>query len=210
MYKIIKRFLDIIFSLFLLVILSPVFIVLFILIRIKIGSPIFFRQKRPGKDEKIFELIKFRSMTNEKDQDGNLLPDKDRLTKFGKFLRKSSLDELPELWCILKGDMSFVGPRPLSQYYLPYYTEEESIRHNVRPGLTGLAQINGRNKLDWDERLKLDIEYVKTLSFINDVKIFLKTFVKVFKGSDVVVSGTGKVGNLDEIREVQRPEYVKK
>lgn len=210
MYKIIKRFLDIIFSLFLLVILSPVFIVLFILIRIKIGSPIFFRQKRPGKDEKIFELIKFRSMTNEKDQDGNLLPDKDRLTKFGKFLRKSSLDELPELWCILKGDMSFVGPRPLSQYYLPYYTEEESIRHNVRPGLTGLAQINGRNKLDWDERLKLDIEYVKTLSFINDVKIFLKTFVKVYKGSDVVVSGTGKVGNLDEIREVQRPEYVKK
>lgn len=210
MYRFIKRFLDILFSLFLLVILSPVFIVLFILIRIKIGSPIFFRQKRPGKDEEIFELIKFRSMTNEKDENGNLLPDRDRLTKFGKFLRKSSLDELPELWCILKGDMSFVGPRPLSQYYLPYYTEEESIRHNVRPGLTGLAQINGRNKLDWDERLKLDIEYVKTLSFINDVKIFLKTFVKVFKGSDVVVSGTGKVGNLDEIREVQRQEYVKK
>lgn len=210
MYRFIKRFLDILFSLFLLVILSPVFIVLFILIRIKIGSPIFFRQKRPGKDEEIFELIKFRSMTNEKDENGNLLPDRDRLTKFGKFLRKSSLDELPELWCILKGDMSFVGPRPLSQYYLPYYTEEESIRHNVRPGLTGLAQINGRNKLDWDERLKLDIEYVKTLSFINDVKIFLKTFVKVFKGSDVVVSGTGKVGNLDEVREVQRPEYVKK
>ncbi|MGI6580659.1 MAG: sugar transferase [Saccharofermentanales bacterium] len=208
--KIVKRILDFVCSLLMILLLSPLLLILSILVLVNLGSPIFFRQVRPGKNEKIFRLVKFRSMNNKKDDAGNLLPDKERLTRFGLFLRKSSLDELPELWCILKGDMSFVGPRPLSIKYLPFYTEQEAKRHNVRPGLTGLAQIRGRNDLDWDQRLAYDIEYVENLTFKNDLKILFKTVAKVLKQEDVIVAGTGKVGDLDEIRQVQRPEYTDK
>lgn len=208
--KIVKRILDFVCSLLMILLLSPLLLILSILVLVNLGSPVFFRQVRPGKNEKIFRLVKFRSMNNKKDDAGNLLPDKERLTRFGLFLRKSSLDELPELWCILKGDMSFVGPRPLSIKYLPFYTEQEAKRHNVRPGLTGLAQIRGRNDLDWDRRLAYDIEYVDNLTFKNDLKILFKTVAKVLKQEDVIVAGTGKVGDLDEIRQVQRPEYTDK
>lgn len=208
--KIVKRVLDFVFSFLLILFLSPLLLILIILILVNLGSPVFFRQVRPGKNEKIFRLVKFRSMNNKKDATGGLLPDKERLTKFGLFLRKSSLDELPELWCILKGDMSFVGPRPLSIKYLPFYTEQEAKRHNVRPGLTGLAQIKGRNDLDWDQRLAYDVEYVENVTFMNDLKILIKTVAKVLKQEDVIVAGTGRVGDLDEIRQVQRPEYLDK
>ncbi len=195
-----KRVFDFVLSLMALVILSPVFIVLIVLGAIIMrGNPFFF-QDRPGKDEKIFKLIKFRSMSNKKDKDGNLLPDEKRITSYGEFIRKTSLDELPELLNILKGDMAIVGPRPLLVKYLPYYTEEERLRHTVRPGLTGLAQINGRNNLDWDPRLALDVEYVKNLSLINDVKIIFKTVFKVFKREDIARIGEFKVLDLDEAR----------
>jgi undecaprenyl phosphate N,N'-diacetylbacillosamine 1-phosphate transferase len=195
-----KRVFDFVLSLMALIILSPVFIVLIILGAIIMrGNPFFF-QDRPGKDEKIFKLIKFRSMSNKKDKDGNLLPDEKRITSYGEFIRKTSLDELPELLNILKGDMAIVGPRPLLVKYLPYYTEEERLRHTVRPGLTGLAQINGRNNLDWDPRLALDVEYVKNLSLINDIKIIFKTVFKVFKREDIARIGEFKVLDLDEAR----------
>jgi len=177
--KYIKRLLDIILSLIAIIITSPIFIITGLLVIIFLGKPAIFRQKRPGKDEKIFTLYKFRTMTNKKDKDGILLPDEKRLTKFGKFLRKTSLDEIPEFFNILKGDMSFVGPRPLLVEYLEYYTEEEKHRHDVRPGLTGLAQVSGRNLLNWEERFKKDIEYVNNVTFINDVKIVLKTIKTV-------------------------------
>ena len=177
----VKRLLDFVFSLILLLLLWPVILIIWILVRVKLGSPAFFKQERPGKDEKIFTLYKFRSMTDSKDEKGNLLPDDERLTKFGKLLRKTSLDELPELWNILKGDMSFVGPRPLLKEYLPYYSETEKQRHIVRPGLTGLAQVNGRNIASWDERLQNDILYVNHISFLEDLKIFLKTIAVVFR-----------------------------
>ena len=171
----IKRLLDIVLSGTALVILSPVYLILAIMIRVKLGSPVIFHQERPGKDQKIFTLCKFRTMTDERDENGKLLPDNRRLTKFGKLLRATSLDELPELWNIFKGDMSIIGPRPLLVSDLPYYTKEEQLRHTVRPGLTGLAQVSGRNYLDWDNRLKKDIEYVRNLSFLMDLKfIFLK------------------------------------
>ncbi len=204
--KYIKRFLDIIISLVGLIILSPIFLIIAILVKIKLGSPVIFKQERPGKDEKIFKLYKFRSMNDKKDENGKLLPDKERLTKFGKILRSTSLDELPELFNILKGDMSLIGPRPLVVAYLPYYNEKEKHRHDVRPGLTGLAQINGRNALDWEERFAYDIEYVNNITFINDMKIFLKTFVKVFKKDDIVVRGTGKTIDFDEYRRLQNGE----
>lgn len=195
-----KRVFDFVLSLMALIILSPVFIVLIILGAIIMrGNPFFF-QDRPGKNEKIFKLIKFRSMSNKKDKDGNLLPDEKRITSYGEFIRKTSLDELPELLNILKGDMAIVGPRPLLVKYLPYYTEEERLRHTVRPGLTGLAQINGRNNLDWDPRLALDVEYVKNLSLINDIKIIFKTVFKVFKREDIARIGEFKVLDLDEAR----------
>ena len=201
MYKnFFKRFLDIIISLLGLIILSPVILILAILVRIKLGIPIIFKQDRPGKDEKIFKLYKFRSMSDRKDENGKLLPDSERLTKFGKILRATSLDELPELVNILKGDMSLIGPRPLAVSYLPYYNEEEKHRHDVRPGLTGLAQINGRNAINWDERFAYDIEYVNNITFINDCKILFKTFYKVLKRDDVVVTGTGTVIDFDEYR----------
>lgn len=177
--KYIKRLLDIILSLLAIIITFPIFLIIGILVLMFIGQPAIFRQKRPGKNEKKFTMYKFRTMTNKKDEDGNLLPDELRLTKLGKFLRKTSLDEIPEFINILKGDMSFVGPRPLLVEYLPYYTEEEKHRHDVRPGLTGLAQVSGRNLLFWEERFQLDIKYVNNVTFLNDAKIILKTIKTV-------------------------------
>lgn len=176
-----KRVLDFTLSLIALIVLSPVLLVLTIVGAIKMKGNPFFTQLRPGKDEKIFKLVKFRSMTCEKDKDGNLLPDEVRLTKYGKFLRASSLDELPELWNIVKGDMSIVGPRPLLVQYLPLYNEEQRHRHDVRPGLTGYAQVNGRNAISWEEKFKLDIEYINNLSIWLDAKIMWKTLWKVLK-----------------------------
>ncbi len=179
--KYIKRLLDIIFSLIILLLLWPLFLIIAILVKLKLGSPVIFKQKRPGLNEKIFTLYKFRSMTDEKDENGNLLSDDIRLTKFGRILRSTSLDELPELINILKGEMSFVGPRPLLVEYLPLYNEDQKHRHDVRPGLTGLAQVNGRNLLSWEDRFLCDIRYVKEVSLINDIKIILKTIILVFK-----------------------------
>ena len=177
----IKRLLDIIISLCGIIILSPVYIILAILVRRKLGSPVLFTQERPGKDEKIFKLYKFRSMTDAKDENGNLLPDEDRLPAFGKKLRSTSLDELPELFNILKGDMSIIGPRPLLVRYLPRYNEFQKHRHDVRPGLTGLAQTHGRNAITWEKKFEYDVEYVNNLSFALDVKIFLETVRAVLK-----------------------------
>lgn len=204
--KYIKRLLDIVISLIALIVLSPIMLIVAILVRIKLGTPVIFKQERPGKDEKIFKLYKFRSMSDKKDEKGKLLPDSQRLTKFGKILRATSLDELPELLNILKGEMSLIGPRPLAVCYLPYYNEEEKKRHTVRPGLTGLAQINGRNALNWEERFSYDIEYVENITFINDLKILFKTVYKVFKRDGVVTRGTGKTIDFDEYRKKQLEE----
>ena len=179
--KYFKRILDIILSLIALIILSPLMLILYILVRIKLGKPAIFKQQRPGKNEKIFTLYKFRTMTDEKDEDGKLLPDEQRLTKFGKTLRSTSLDELPELINIIKGDMAIVGPRPLLVEYLELYNEEQRHRHDVRPGLTGLAQVSGRNSITWEEKFKDDLDYIENIFFLRDVKIILKTFKKVFK-----------------------------
>lgn len=187
--KYIKRFLDIIISLIALILLSPIMLIVAILVRIKLGSPVIFKQERPGKDEKIFKLYKFRSMSDKKDKNGKLLPDSERLTKFGKILRATSLDELPELVNILKGEMSLVGPRPLLVDYLELYDEKQKHRHDVRPGLTGLAQVNGRNSTTWKKRFEDDLEYIENITFINDLKIFLKTFVKVFKREGITQDG---------------------
>ncbi|HFU3982111.1 TPA: sugar transferase [Streptococcus suis] len=192
-----KRTLDVVLSFLALIVLSPVILVVAILVRLKLGTPIFFTQERPGKDEKIFKMYKFRTMTDEQDANGQLLPDSVRLTPFGKFLRSTSLDELPELWNILKGDMSIVGPRPLLIKYLPYYSEREKFRHSVRPGLTGLSQINGRNCLDWDTRLELDVRYSLNITMWTDIQILLKTVLKVVKREDVVVVDTGTIKDLD-------------
>ncbi|MDE6664086.1 MAG: sugar transferase [Lachnospiraceae bacterium] len=177
----IKRILDIVISLCGIIILFPVYLVLAILVRLKLGSPVLFTQERPGKDEKIFKLYKFRSMTDAKDEKGNLLPDEDRLPAFGKKLRSTSLDELPELFNILKGDMSIIGPRPLLVRYLPRYNEFQKHRHDVRPGLTGLAQTHGRNAITWEKKFEYDVEYVNKLSFALDVKIFFETVRAVLK-----------------------------
>lgn len=199
--KYMKRLLDILLSLTILIVLSPLLLVLSILVRSKLGSPIFFQQERPGLHEKIFTMYKFRTMTDKRDAEGNLLPDKDRLTKFGKLLRATSLDELPEFFNILKGDMSFIGPRPLLVSYLPYYTETEALRHTVRPGLTGLAQVSGRNFLDWDRRLAKDVEYVKGLSFQMDLKVLFLTVKVVFDRSDVAEDTSQAEGNFARIRQ---------
>ena len=176
MYKnCIKRLLDILLSLIGIILLSWLYLILFILVRVKLGSPVFFRQQRPGKNEKIFTLYKFRTMTDARDENGNLLPDEVRLTAFGKMLRSTSLDELPELFNILKGDMSLIGPRPLLVKYLPLYNEEQKHRHDVRPGLTGLAQVNGRNAISWEKKFEYDVEYVRNLSFLLDCRILLQT-----------------------------------
>lgn len=175
----IKRALDFILSLSAIIVLSPVLLIVAVLVRIKLGAPVIFKQERPGRNEKIFTLYKFRSMTNMRDEDGELLPDDLRATSFGNMLRKASLDELPELFNILKGDMSFVGPRPLLVEYIPYYTIEERRRHDVRPGLTGLAQVSGRSFLSWEEKFALDNRYVTECGFYLDCKIILKTMVQV-------------------------------
>lgn len=182
-----KRPMDFILSLAAILILSPLLLIAVLMVRIKLGSPVIFKQERPGLNEKIFTLYKLRTMTDKRDDKGELLPDSFRLTKFGKFLRSTSLDELPELFNILKGDMSIVGPRPLLVKYLPYYTEEERLRHIVRPGLSGLAQVNGRNNLEWDKRLELDVEYVRNITFLMDAEIIAKTILKVFKREGVTV-----------------------
>lgn len=196
--RFIKRTLDFVLSLMAIIILSPIIIVTAILVRVKLGSPIIFNQPRPGKNEKIFNMYKFRTMTNETDENGNLLPDEQRLTKFGHMLRSLSLDELPELFNILKGDMSIIGPRPLLISYLPYYSDGERKRHNVRPGLTGLAQINGRNFLMWDDRLAFDVKYVNKITFLGDLDILIKTIGKVIKRADVAEK---RIVPLDKYRE---------
>lgn len=193
--KYIKRLLDVVLSLLAIIVLSPVMLITAILVRIKLGSPVIFCQERPGKidkktgRERIFKMYKFRSMTDERDEKGELLPDDVRLTSFGKKLRATSLDELPELFNILKGDMSIVGPRPLAQIYLPYYNETERHRHDVLPGLTGWAQVNGRTTLNWEKRFAYDVEYIDKISFLLDVKIIFLTVKKVFFHEDIVEAG---------------------
>lgn len=183
--KFVKRFFDIIISFTALVILSPVLLIVALLVKIKLGSPVIFHQQRPGYHEKIFGLCKFRTMTDERDENGELLPDAVRLTKFGKALRATSLDELPELWNILKGDMSLIGPRPLLVKYLPLYNDFQKQRHDVRPGLTGWAQVNGRNTISWVQRFEYDVYYVEHMSFLMDLKILFQTVAVVFKHNDI-------------------------
>ncbi len=203
-----KRPLDCLLSLLALIVLSPVMGITALLVRNKLGSPILFTQERPGKNEKIFKIYKFRTMTDARDEHGVLLPDADRLTHFGKILRSTSLDELPELMNIAKGDMAIVGPRPLLAEYLPYYTEEEAHRHDVRPGLTGLAQVNGRNAISWDKKLAYDVEYVSRITFLMDTKIILKTVVKTVKQSDIQVGSEFKAGKFIDQRIARKDGQV--
>ena len=198
--KYIKRPLDLFCGLSAIIFFSWLYIIVAILVRVKLGSPIIFTQDRPGKDEKIFKLYKFRTMTDERDVNGKLLPDSERLTKFGKLLRTTSLDELPEAFNIVKGDMSIIGPRPLLTSYLDWYTENEKHRHDVRPGLSGLAQVNGRNFLDWDKRFELDVEYAQKITFIGDVKIILQTVKKFFTHSNIATDTSRTEGNMAKIR----------
>lgn len=185
-----KRPFDVVLSGLALVVLSPVMVMIAVIVRVGLGKPVLFKQERPGLDENIFTIKKFRTMGEQKDGNGELLPDLERLTKLGEVLRSASLDELPELFNILKGEMSIVGPRPLVPKYLPYFTEEERHRHDVRPGLTGMAQAEGRNLLSWDYRLKLDVKYVNKITFLGDVKIIWKTLLKVIRKEGIVVRGT--------------------
>ena len=208
--KYIKRPLDAFLATGALIVFSPILLITAVLVRAKLGSPVLFCQERPGKDEKIFKLYKFRTMTDEREENGELLPDEVRLTKFGRVLRSTSLDELPELLNIIKGDMSVVGPRPLLVCYLPYYTQEERERHAIRPGLTGYAQVHGRNYLMWDERLAADIKYARKITFVGDVKIIIQTVVKVFKRSDVAEK---RIPPLDQYRcekEIEQCIFQKK
>ncbi len=200
----IKRILDIFLSLCGILILSPVYLILWVLVRRKLGKPALFTQERPGRNEKIFRLYKFRSMTDERDENGLLLPDEVRLTRFGKILRSTSLDELPELFNILKGDMSLIGPRPLLVRYLPWYTERERHRHDVRPGLTGLAQVNGRNALGWEERFAFDLEYVDNCSLFMDLKVLGMTVGKVLRRSGTLSGADQTVADFDEYRRAQK------
>lgn len=200
-----KRILDIFLSGSAIIVLSPTIGAIALLVKIKLGSPVIFKQMRPGKDEKIFTMYKFRTMTDEKDSSGELLSDEIRLTRFGQFLRSTSLDELPELWNILKGDMSIVGPRPLLLEYLELYNEKQKKRHDVRPGLTGLAQVHGRNTISWNQKFKLDVSYIESISFIDDWKIILLTVKKVLlregitpETSLTVESFTGKTSNEEK------------
>ena len=199
--RLFKRPLDAFLATVALIVLSPVLLVVCIIVRIKLGTPITFVQERPGRNEKIFKLYKFRTMTDERDSDGKLLPDEVRLTKLGKILRATSLDELPELINIIKGDLAIVGPRPLLTQYLPYYRPEERARHSVRPGLTGNAQIHGRNYVMWDERIALDLEYVKKITFLGDVRIILQTIIKVLKRADVAEK---RIPPLDQVRREEK------
>ena len=201
----IKRLLDICAALFALTICSPIYLIVTLYIKLNSEGPIFFKQERAGFMGKPFICYKFRTMTDDRDENGNLLPDSARLTKFGKFLRSTSLDELPELFNILKGDMSIIGPRPLSIKYLPYYNDIERLRHSVQPGLTGLAQINGRNSLSWEEKFKFDVRYVNEISFIKDIEIIIKTVLKVIKRSDI-----GQAENAPESFHIVRQRQIKK
>lgn len=198
--KFLKRVLDFLLSTIALVVLSPIIVLLILIGAVAVKGNPFFIQDRPGRNEKIFKLIKFRTMTNEKDGNGEFLPDDVRLISYGRFLRKTSLDELPELINIWKGDMAIVGPRPLLTRYLPFYTEVEMKRHTVRPGLTGLAQISGRNALAWDSRLVLDVKYAESISFLGDLRIILMTIVKVVKCKNVVDAGSFEMLDLDQER----------
>lgn len=185
-----KRPMDFVLALFAIVVLSPVFIIVALLVRINLGSPVIFKQQRPGLNEKIFTMYKFRTMTNETDENGNLLPNEQRHTRFGKFLRSTSLDELPELFNVLKGDMSLIGPRPLLIEYLPLYNKHQKRRHEVRPGLSGLAQVRGRNSITWEEKFDYDVYYVDNISFLLDLKLMFETIIKVFKRDGVNSSET--------------------
>ena len=207
--KYFKRPIDILCALAALLVFWWLYIIVAVLVRIKLGSPVIFKQPRPGKDEKIFNLYKFRTMTDERDEGGNLLPDDIRLTKFGRFLRSTSLDELPEAFNILFGHMSVVVPRPLLVEYLPYYIDEESHRHDVRPGLTGLAQINGRNAITWEEKFSWDLKYVNNVSFWGDIKVILMTVKKVIVRDGILAGGQHIVGRLDSERRVikENEEY---
>lgn len=198
--KYFKRPLDLFCGMAAVIVFCWLYVIVAVLVRIKLGSPVLFTQDRPGKDEKIFKLYKFRTMTNATDEHGKLLPDEARLTSFGKLLRSTSLDELPEVFNIIKGDMSIVGPRPLLVKYLPYYKEEERERHAVRPGLTGYSQVHGRNYLMWDERLTLDVQYAKKITFIGDIKILFQTVIKVIRRADVAEK---RIIPLDQARKGQ-------
>jgi lipopolysaccharide/colanic/teichoic acid biosynthesis glycosyltransferase len=200
MYRYFKRWLDLASSFMAIILLAPVLILLMILIRIKLGGPVFFTQNRPGLGTKVFKMVKFRSMTNERDEKGELLPDQMRITTLGRFLRRTSLDELPELINVIRGDMSVIGPRPLLVKYLPFYTKREMKRHEVRPGITGWAQVNGRNLLNWDKRLELDAEYVETMSIGLDIRILLRTINDVLRQSDVLEVSSETVPDFDDYR----------
>lgn len=201
--KYFKRLLDVSCGLAALLVFWWLYIIVAVLVRIKLGSPVLFKQERPGKNEEIFKLYKFRTMTDARDENGNLLPDEVRLTKFGRTLRATSLDELPEVFNILKGEMSLVGPRPLTIQYLPYYSEEERHRHDVRPGLSGLAQVNGRNFIDWDHRLAFDVQYVKKITFMGDLRIILQTALKFVKKEDIAVDTNKVEPNFAEERRLK-------
>lgn len=201
--KYIKRILDIVLSLLVIILFSWLYLILAVLVRVKLGSPIIFKQQRPGKDEKVFGMYKFRSMTDEKDENGNLLPDEVRLTSFGKKLRATSLDELPEFFNILKGDMSFIGPRPLLVKYLPYYNERERLRHSVRPGLTGYAQAHGRNAISWEKKFEYDVYYVEHLTFWMDIKVIIDTVKTVLSHDGVVLNA---LPDFDDYRREQNKE----
>lgn len=189
--KYVKRMLDIVLSLVFILLFWWVYVIISLLVRVKLGSPVLFRQQRPGKDGKVFDMVKYRTMTDQRDEKGELLPDEMRLTKFGKLLRATSLDELPEIFLILKGDLSIIGPRPLLVSYLPLYNEHQKRRHEVKPGLTGYAQVNGRNAISWEEKFDLDVWYVDHVSFVTDIKILFKTVQVVFKRSGIS-SGTSE------------------
>jgi len=210
--RFLKRPMDFILSLMAIIFLSPVLIVVGVLVRFKLGSPVLFKQKRPGLNEKIFTMYKFRTMTDEKDENGELLPDSIRLTKFGKMLRSTSLDELPELFNILKGEMSIVGPRPQLVRDMVFMSEEQRQRHSVHPGLTGWAQVNGRNNVTWEEKLSFDLEYIEDISFIKDWKIIFMTVAKVFKKDDIATEGMDTAEDLGDyllrVGKVDRNKYI--
>ena len=215
MYKrFFKRPMDFILSLLAIIILSPFLIITAILVRIKLGSPVIFKQQRPGLNEKIFTIYKFRTMTDKKDSEGNLLPDGERLAPFGRFLRKTSIDELPELWNILIGEMSIVGPRPLLIKDMVFMTKDQRRRHTVRQGLTGWAQVNGRNSITWEDKLNLDLEYVNNITFLNDIKIILLTVVNVFNASGINTEGMDTAEDLGDYllkrNIITKDQYLKK
>jgi len=212
--KYFKRVFDFVCSLLALIVLSPVLLITALLVRIKLGTPVIFKQKRPGLNEKIFTLYKFRTMTDQKDEQGNLLPDEVRLTKFGKMLRSTSLDELPELWNILKGDMSVVGPRPQLIKDMVFMTDEQRKRHTVRPGLTGLAQVNGRNAITWEAKLQYDLDYLKRINFLRDIALIFKTLLKTVKRDGISQEGMDTGMDLGEYllqnKQLSIEEYLKK